>query len=365
METQDCYGLPNKCFSYQGWTVIGHIQRSEPARAAFNPALNFPRYIQKVVFSFFIDGTLKQSDQRCYFLSCDGGVKWRDGVIEGGKIWDPEEEEEEEEEDKKRESRTETWLTVTAFWVVCSRALSCVGPDGEVLLSSSVNTVCYQPIQPIQHRCPGVTDRELSFLTSNDDFSSSRALQAWLDAVKTDLLCFCWLLIEDNWKDGIKDFLHKSFWSNKSSRDELKTLWFIFSEKYWNTMFVSFMYGPGFAVPGQHRKFKHTSCSHLTLLTFALPKGMRNKITWWLFINREHISSTTKQLWIIWWIALFAVTMEPSFDKLFPVLIWTVKTSLTIHDQQKSNWRSFWSSIVFFFKIINSEKTSIVLWVQP
>lgn len=190
METQDCYGLLNKCFSYQGWTVIDHIQRSEPARAAFNPALNFPRYIQKVVFSFFIDGTLKQSDQRCYFLSRDGGVKWRDGVIEGGKIWDHE-----EEEDKKRESRTETWLTDTAFWVVCSRALSCVGPDGEVLLSSSVNTVCYEPIQPIQHRCPGVTDRELSFLTSNDDFSSSRALQAWLDAVKTDLLCFCWLLI--------------------------------------------------------------------------------------------------------------------------------------------------------------------------
>lgn len=26
------------------------------------------------------------------------------------------------------------------------------GPDGEVLLPSSVNMVCYKPIQPIQHR---------------------------------------------------------------------------------------------------------------------------------------------------------------------------------------------------------------------
>lgn len=126
----------------------------------------------------FIDGTLKQSDQRCYFLSAMEG--WNGGMeFEGGKIWG-----EEEEEDEKRESRTGTWLTVTAFWVVCSRSRSCVGPDGEVLLPSSVNTVCYKPIQ---HRCPGVMDRELSFLSS-DDFSPGRTWQVWLDAVKTDLL---------------------------------------------------------------------------------------------------------------------------------------------------------------------------------
>ncbi len=116
----------------------------------------------------FIDGTLKQSDQCCYFLSAM--EEWNGGMeLEGGKIW-------EEEEDEKRESRTETWLTLTAFWVVCSRGCSCVGPDGEVLLPSSVNTVCYKPIQPIQHRCPGVMERELSFLSS-DDFSSCQTCQ--------------------------------------------------------------------------------------------------------------------------------------------------------------------------------------------
>lgn len=170
--------------------MIYDIQWSKPVRTAFNLLLNFPRYIQKVVFSFFIfffiDGTLKQSHQCCYFLS--PMEEWNEGMeLEGGKIW-----EEEEEEDEKRESRTERWLTVTAFWVVCSCSWFCVGPDGEVLLPSSVNTVCYKPIQPIQHRCPGVMDRELRFLSS-DDFSSSTACQLSLDAVKTDLLFCCWL----------------------------------------------------------------------------------------------------------------------------------------------------------------------------
>lgn len=126
----------------------------------------------------FIDSTLKQSEQCCFFLPAM--EEWNGGMeFEGGQIW-------EEEEDEKRESRTERWLTVAALWVVCSRSWSSVGPDGEVLLPSSVNTVCYEPIQPIQHRCPAVTDRELSFLSS-DDFSSSRTCQVWLDAVKTDL----------------------------------------------------------------------------------------------------------------------------------------------------------------------------------
>ncbi len=135
---------------------------------------------------FFIDGTFKQSHQCCYILSAM--EEWNGGMeLEGGKIW-----EEEEEEDEKRESRTERWLTITAFWVVCSCSWSCVRPDGEVLLPSSVNTVCYKPIQPIQHRCPGVMDRELSFL-SRDGFSASRTCQVSLDAVKTDLLFCCWL----------------------------------------------------------------------------------------------------------------------------------------------------------------------------
>lgn len=140
----------------------------------------FPDTSRKCVF-IFIDGTLKQSDQCCYFLSAmEEWNGWMES--EGGKIW----EEEEEEEDEKRESRTERWLTVTAFWVVCSSSWSCVGRDGEVLLPSSVSTVCYKPIEPIQHRCPGVMDRELSFL-SNDDFSSSRTCQVWLNVVKMDL----------------------------------------------------------------------------------------------------------------------------------------------------------------------------------
>lgn len=53
-------------------------------------------YPERGIF-IFIDGTLKQSDQCCYFLSAmeewNGGMK-----LEGGKIW-----EEKEEEDKKRE----------------------------------------------------------------------------------------------------------------------------------------------------------------------------------------------------------------------------------------------------------------------
>lgn len=61
---------------------------------------------------------------------------------------------------------------------------------GEVLLPSSVNTVCYKPIQPIQHRCPAVMVRELSFLSS-DEFSFSRTCQVRLNAVETDVLFCC------------------------------------------------------------------------------------------------------------------------------------------------------------------------------
>lgn len=43
--------------------------------------------------------------------------------------------------------------------------------DVEVLLHSSVNTVHYKPIQPIQHRCPSVMDREYIFLSSDEILS--------------------------------------------------------------------------------------------------------------------------------------------------------------------------------------------------
>lgn len=70
---------------------------------------------------------------------------------EGGKIL------EEEEEDENRESRTKSDRDTTGCYSLLGiRGWSCVGPDGEALLPSSVNTVCYKPIQPIQHRCPGV-----------------------------------------------------------------------------------------------------------------------------------------------------------------------------------------------------------------
>lgn len=132
---------------------------------------------------------------------------WNGGMeLEGGKIW-------EEEEDERRESRTERWQTVSAFWVVCSCSWSCVGPDREVLLPSSVNTACYKPFQPIQHRCPTEMDRELSFLSS-DDFSSSRTCQVWLYAVKTETFILLLTILE---RCNHLDF-DKPFGSNTSHK---------------------------------------------------------------------------------------------------------------------------------------------------
>lgn len=82
------------------------------------------------------------------------------------------------------------------------------------------------------------------------------------------------------------------------------------------------------------------------MLTFDLvlrsAKGNEEYDNLVVIYKQETYQLNNQQLWIIWWIALFVLTMEPSFDKVFLVLLWTVKTSLTIRDQQESNWQSFW-----------------------
>lgn len=73
--------------------MIYDIQPSKPARKSFQSPAEFSQIHPERDVFIFIDDSLKQSDQRCDFLSA------REGRSQIG--------EEEEEEDGKRESRTE------------------------------------------------------------------------------------------------------------------------------------------------------------------------------------------------------------------------------------------------------------------
>lgn len=75
-----------------------------------------------------------------------------------------------------------------------------------------------------------------------------------------------------------------------------------------------------------------TENTHITLFS-ASPKGIRDKTTWWLFINRKYINSTTNALnhvmncsvYSLWW--LWSLVLTRSVDSS---LNWSTGKWLTI-----------------------------------